>query len=65
MVLDLNNRDRRPFDKPRKLKHLTLSQIFYQRLNTSYILTYNSFLYFRCDTFQGCCSKPVNGMIAD
>ena len=65
MVFDLNNRDRCPFDKPRKLKHLTLSQIFYQLLNTSYILTYNSFLYCRCDTFQGCRSKPVNGMIAD
>ena len=27
MVFDLNNRDRYPFDKPRKLKHLTLTNI--------------------------------------
>ena len=65
MVFDPNNRDRYPFDKPRRLKHLALSQIFCQLLNTSYIFTYNSFLYCRCDKFQGCFSKPVNGMIAD
>ena len=52
-------------DKPRKLKHLALSQIFYQLSNTSYIFTYNSFLYCCCHKFQGCHSKSVNGMIAD
>ena len=65
MVFDINNRDRYPFDKPRKLKHLTLSQIFYQLLNTSYIFTYNCFMYCSCDKFQGCRSKQINGMIAD
>ena len=65
MVFDVNNGDIFPFDKPRKLKHLTLSHIFYQLLNTSYIFTYNSFLYCSCDKFQGCHSKLVNGMIAD
>ena len=65
MFFDHNNRDRFPFDKPRKLKHLVLSSIFYRLLNTSYIFTYNIFLYCPCDQFQGCRTKPVNGIIAD
>ena len=65
MFFDHNNRDRFPFDKPRKLKHLVLSSIFYRLLNTSYIFTYNSFLYCPCDQFQGCHTKPVNSIIAD
>ena len=65
MVFNPNKCDRCPFDKSRKLKHLALSQIFYQLLNTFYIFIYNSFFYCCCDKFQGCRSKPVNGMIAD
>ena len=65
MVFDHNNRDRFPWYKPRKLKHLALPSVYYRLLNTVYIFTYNSVLYCRCDEFQGCRTKPINGMIAD
>ena len=42
---DHNNRDRFPWDKPRKRKHLALPNIYYRLLNASYIFRYNSFLY--------------------
>ena len=61
MVFDHNNCDHFPWDKPGKLKHLALPSV----LNTSYIFTYNSILYCRCDEFQGCRTKPVNGMITN
>ena len=65
MAFDHNNRDRFSWDKPRKLKHLALRSVYYRFLNTSYLFTYNSFLYFRCNEFQACRAKPINGMIAD
>ena len=65
MVFDHNNRNGFPWDRPRKLKHLALKSVYYRLLNTSYIFTNNSVLYFRCDEFQGCRTKPVNGLIAD
>ena len=65
MVFDHNNREPFPWDKPRKLKHLALQSVYYRLLNTSYIFTYNSYLYCRCDEFQGCPTKATNGMIAD
>ena len=65
MVFDHNNRDRFPWDKPRKLKHLALPCVYYRFLNTSYIFTYNSYLYCQCNEFQSCRTKPINGMIAD
>ena len=42
-----------------------LPSVYYRLLNTSYIFTYNSYLYCRCDKFQGCRTKQTNGMIAD
>ena len=60
MVFDHENHDRFPWDRPRKLKHLALKSVYYRLLNTS-----NGVLYFRCDEFQGCRTKPVNGLIAD
>ena len=65
MVFDHNNRNGFPWDRPRKLKHLALKSVYYRLLNTSYIFTYNSVLYCRCNEFQGCSTKPVNGLIAD
>ena len=53
------------WDRPRKLKHLALPSVYYKLLNTSYIFTYNQWRYCCCDQFQGCQSKPINGMIAD
>ena len=65
MVFDHNNRDGFPRDRPRKLKHLALKSVYYRLLNTSYIFTYNIVLQCRCNEFQGCRTKPVNGLIAD
>ena len=65
MVFDHNNCEPFPWDKSRKLKHLALLSVYYRLLNTSYIFTYNSYLYCRCDELQGCRTKPTNGMIAD
>ena len=65
MVFDHNSREPFPWDKRRKLKHLALRSVYYRLLNTSYIFRYNSYLYCRCDQFQGCRTKPTNGMIRD
>ena len=65
MVFVHNNHDRFPWDRPRKLTHLALKSVYYRLLNMSYIFTYNSVLYCRCNKFQGCRTKPVNGWIAD
>ena len=64
MVFDHNNRELFPWDKPRKLKHLALPGVYYRLLKIFYIFTYNNYLYWRCDQFQGCRTKPTNGMIA-
>ena len=48
-----------------KLKHLALPSVYYRLLSTSYIFTYNSYLYCGCYQFPGCRTKPINGMIAD
>ena len=52
-------------DRPRKLKHLAPKSIYYRLLNTSCIFTNSHWIYCRCDQFQGCQLKPINGMIAD
>ena len=52
-------------DRPHKLKHLVMKSIYYRLLNTSCIFTNSRWIYCRCDQFQGCQSKPVNGMLAD
>ena len=52
-------------DRPCKLKHLALKSIYYRLLNTSCILTYNRWIYCRCDQFQGCRLKPINVILAD
>ena len=65
MVLNYSCREQFPWDRPRKLKHLTLSSVYYKLLNTSYIFTYNRWKYCRCNEFHGCRSKPINGIIAD
>ena len=65
MAFDHNNHDRFPWDRPRKLTHLALKSVYYRLLNMSYIFTYNSVLYCWCNKFQGCRTKPVNGLIAD
>ena len=54
-----------PWDRPRKLKHLTLSSVYFKLLNTSGIFMYNHWKYCRYNKFQGCRSKPINGIIAD
>ena len=65
MVSDHNNYDCFSWDKPRKLDYLALPSVYYRLLNTSYIFTYNSILYCWCDEFQGCRTKPINGMITN
>ena len=65
MLFDHNNRDRFPWDKQRKLKYLAFPSVYYRLLNTSYVFRYNSILYCRCDKFQGCRTKPINGMITN
>ena len=65
MLFDHNNRDRFPWDKQRKLKYLAFPSVYYRLLNTSYVFRYNSILYCRCDEFQGCRTKPINGMITN
>ena len=65
MVLNNSCSKKFPGDRPRKLKHLALPSVYYKLLNTSYMLTYNRWRYCRCDQFQGCRSKPINGTIAD
>ena len=65
MILNHSCREQLPWDRPRKLKHLTLSSVYCKLLNTSYIFTYNRWKYCRCNDFQGCRSKPINGIIAD
>ena len=40
--------------KVKKLKHLLVKGIYYKLLNTSYIFTYNAWIYCKCDQFQGC-----------
>ena len=62
---DDNNREPFPRDKPRKLKNLALPSVYYRLLNTSYIFTYNSYLYCWFGKFQGCGTKPINAMTAD
>ena len=52
-------------DRPHKLKHLALKSIYYRLLNTSCIFTYNPQRYCRCDQFQGCRLKPINGLLGD
>ena len=41
-----------------KLKHLALMEIYYQLINTSLILTYNSFNHCNCYKFSRCRIKP-------
>ena len=65
MVLNNSCSKKFPGDRPRKLKHLALPSVYYKLLNTSYILTYNRWRYCRCDQFQGCRLKPINGTIAN
>ena len=65
MILNHSCREQFSWDRPRKLKHLTLSSVYYKLLNTSYILTYNGWKYCRCNEFQSCRSKPINGIISD
>ena len=65
MLFDHNNRDRFPWDKQRKLKYLAFPSVYYRLLNTSYVFRYNSILYCRYDEFQGCRTKPINGMITN
>ena len=43
-----------------KLKHLALMEIYYQLINTSLILTYNSFNHCNCYKFSGCRMKPLH-----
>ena len=64
MVLNHSCHEQFPWDRPRKLKHLTLSGVCYKLLNTSYIFMYNRWIYSQCDKFQGCRTKPINGMIS-
>ena len=40
--------------KVKKLKHLLVKGIYYKLLNTSYIFTYNAWIYCKCYQFQGC-----------
>ena len=65
MVLNHSCCEQFPWDRPQKLKHLTLSSVYYKLLNTSYIFTYNRWKYCWCNEFQGCRLKPINGIIAD
>ena len=64
MVLNHSCHEQFPWDRPQKLKHLTLSGVCYKLLNTSYIFMYNRWIYSQCDKFQGCRTKPINGMIS-
>ena len=43
-----------------KLKHLALMEIYYQLINTSLILTYNSFNHCNCYKFSGCRMKSLH-----
>ena len=45
--------------KIKKLKHLLVKGLYYKLLNTSYIFTYNAWIYCKCDQFQGC--RPEDG----
>ena len=65
MVLNHSCHEQFPWDRPWKLKHLTFSSVSYKLLNTSYIFTYTRWKYCRCNKFQGCRLKPINGIIAD
>ena len=65
MVLDNSCREEFPWDRPQKLKHLALPSVYYKLLNTFYIFIYNRWSYCCSDQFQGCRSKPINGMIVD
>ena len=65
MVLHNSRHKKFRWDRPRKLKHLALPSVYYKLLNTSYIFTYNRWRYCCCEQFQGCQSKPKNGMVAD
>ena len=42
----------------KKLKHLALTEIHYQLINTLLILTYSTFNHCRCYEFSGCRLKP-------
>ena len=53
MVLNHTCREQFPWDRPQKLKHLTLSGVYYKLLNISYLFTYNRWIYCQCDKFQG------------
>ena len=66
MVLNHHScREQFLWDRPRKLKYLSLSDPYYRLLNTSYIFTYNRWIYCQCDKFQGCRTNPINGMISN
>ena len=65
MVLNHSCSEQFFWDRLRKLKHLTLSGVYHKLLNTSYIFTYNHWIYCQCDKFQGCRAKPINGIISD
>ena len=47
------------FKKVKKLKHQLVTRVNYKLLNTSYIFTYNAWIYCKCDEFQGC--RPEDG----
>ena len=42
-----------------KVEHLALMEIYYQLINTSIILRYNSFNHCNCYKFSGCRMKPL------
>ena len=65
MVLNHSCRDQFPWDRTQKLKHLTLSSVYYKLLSTSYIFTYDRWKYCRYNEFQSCTSKPINCIIAN
>ena len=43
-----------------KVKHSALMEIYYQLINISLILTYNSFNHCNCYKFSGCRMKPLH-----
>ena len=45
--------------KVKKLKRLLVKSLYYKLLNTSYIFTYNAWIYCKYDEFQGC--RPEDG----
>ena len=52
-------------DRPCKLKDLAMKSSYYRLLNTFCIFTNSHWIFCQCDQYQGCQSKPVNGMLAD